>query len=135
LASLAPLASFAHDQAGALGAAASATDYYRISCFDDGSGPPVSLTFQVRDPAPSDAPKVSVQVRVGDGLANSTDTNDGDALHGPLVALNGGSAVYEVLVDKSAAGADTYQIAYHCWTGPDGSGLHTGTDIVSVQNQ
>jgi len=125
----------AHDQSGALGAAASATDYYRISCFDDGQGPPASLALQVRDPAPGDAIKISVQVAIDGGLVNTNDLNDGDALYGPLVTLNGGAAVYQVLVDKNAAGAETYQISYHCYTGPNGTGLHTGTLIVAVQNQ
>lgn len=125
----------AHDQPGSLGAAASATDYYRVSCIDDGAGPPVSLTLSVRDPAPSDAQRVSVQVEVAGVVANTTDMNDADALYSPTIALNGGLGTYHVLVDKNVAGSETYQFAYHCWTGPDGTGLHTGTGITAVQVQ
>lgn len=125
----------ADDQNGSLGAAASATDYYRVSCFDDGNGVPASLTLQIRDVAPSNAPKISAQVRVGAQLVNTTDSNDADGAYSPLVRLNGGAAVYDVLVDKSAAGTNAYQIIVHCYSGPDGTGLHTGTGITIVQSQ
>lgn len=125
----------ADDQNGSLGAGASATDYYRVSCFDDGNGVPASLTLQIRDVAPSNAPKISAQVRVGMQLVNTTDANDADGAYSPVVRLNGGAAVYDVLVDKSAAGTNAYQIIVHCYSGPDGTGLHTGTGITTVQSQ
>lgn len=130
-----PRVAVAHDQAGALGAGASATDYYRVSCFDDGPGAPASLTLSVRDSAPSDAQRISVQVEVAGVVASTTDLDDADALFSPTITLNGGAGVYHVLVDKNAAGAETYQFAYHCWTGPNGTGLHTGTGITAVQSQ
>ena len=42
----------ADTRAGALGDAASAADYYQITCSDDGSGAPASLSVQVQDDAP-----------------------------------------------------------------------------------
>jgi hypothetical protein len=126
----------AHTQSGSLGAAASATDYYQVTCSDDGSGPPASLSMRVLDtPVTLAAPLLSVQVERGGLLANATDPADGDGAYSPRVSVNGGGGVYEVLVDKSAAGADAYTIEYHCVTGPDGTGLHTGTTITVRQNQ
>lgn len=131
-----PGAAVAHTQSGVLGSAAAATDYYLIICSDDGAGPPQSLTMQITDAAPVAAPLVSVQVRAGLELANTTDEVDGDATPSPVIHVNGGpQAVYDVLVDKTGTGAESYTLTYHCTTGPDGTGLHTGTDIVTRQNQ
>ena len=134
---LAPLArsAFAHTQSGALGDPAGATDYYEVTCLDDGSGAPASLAIEVRDSSPVAAPLVSVQVRRGLLLANTTDASDGDTGFSPLVSVNGGGGVYQVLVDKTAAGAENYTLDFHCTTGPDGTGDHTGTDIVVRQSQ
>jgi hypothetical protein len=125
----------AHTQSGALGDAAGATDYYQVTCSDDGSGAPASLSMQVLDTSPVAAPLVSVQTRKGLLLANSTDATDADAGLSPIVHVNGGAGVYDVLVDKSAAGAETYTLTFHCQTGPNGTGLHTGTEIVTRQRQ
>lgn len=126
---------WAHTQSGALGDAAGATDYYQVTCSDDGSGAPGSLSMQVLDASPVAAPLVSVQTRKGLLLANSTDATDGDAGLSPIVSVNGGAGVYDVLVDKTAAGAETYTLTFHCVTGPNGTGLHTGTEIVTRQSQ
>jgi hypothetical protein len=126
----------AHTQTGGLGAAAAATDYYQVTCSDDGAGPPASLSMRVLDTSSAVVPPLlSVQVKRGTLLANTTDPVDGDGAWSPLVAVNGGGGVYDVLVDKSAAGADAYTLDFHCVTGPDGSGEHTGTTITIRQNQ
>jgi hypothetical protein len=126
----------AHTQAGSLGSGAAATDAYQVICSDDGAGPPASLSIQVLDGSPAAAPLVSVQVRNGLELANSTDPIDGDTTASPLVHVNAGSGtVFDVLVDKSGAGAENYVLTFHCVSGPDGTGLHTGTDVVTRQNQ
>jgi hypothetical protein len=126
----------AHTEAGSLGNGASATDYYLVICSDDGAGPPASLSIQVLDGSPAAAPLVSVQVRNGLELANSTDPTDGDTTASPLVHVNAGSGtVFDVLVDKSAAGSENYTLTFHCLTGPNGTGLHTGTDVVTRQDQ
>lgn len=125
----------AHTQSGALGDAAGATDYYQVTCLDDGAGPPASLSIQVRDATPAAAPLVSVQVRRGLQVASSTDPIDGDTGFSPLVAVNGAAGVYDVLVDKTAAGAESYTLDFHCTTGPDGTGEHTGTEIITRQSQ
>lgn len=126
----------AHTQPGSLGSGASATDAYQVICSDDGAGPPASLSIQVLDGTPAAAPLVSVQVKNGLELASSTDPIDGDTTASPLVAVNADAGpVFEVLVDKSGAGAENYVLTFHCVTGPDGTGLHTGTDVIARQNQ
>jgi hypothetical protein len=122
----------AHTQSGALGAAASATDYYQVTCTDDGSGTPASLVVQLEDAAPAAAPKLSVQVQKGSKVANATDAADADGAASPSVAVDGGPGVYEVLVDKSGAGSESYVLTFHCLTG---TGAHAGTDILTRQNQ
>lgn len=126
----------ADTQTGALGIAASATDYYQVFCSNDGAGVPASLSVQIQDSPPVAAPIVSAQVRVGSLLLNATDPVDGDGLASAFVHANGGSATtYDVLVDKTAAGAENYVLTFHCMTGLDGTGLHTGTAILVRQSQ
>ena len=136
LLALAAAPALAHTQAGSLGSGASATDYYQVICSDDGTGPPASLSVQILDGTPAAAPLVSAQVRNGNELENTTDPVDGDTTASPMIHVNGtANSVYEVLVDKSGVGGENYVLTFHCLTGPDGTGLHTGTDILTRQNQ
>jgi len=135
LAAFAPARASAHTLGGTLGADAGATDYFQIICSDDGSGPPQSLFVQVRDDAPAGVALISVQAQRGSLLANSTDPLEGDTTASPGVSVNGGSGVYDVLIDKNAAGAEGYTLTFHCMTGPNGTGIHTGTSSVNVQDQ
>jgi hypothetical protein len=128
-------AAFAHTQVGTLGAGAAATDYYQVTCSNDGSGAPASLAAQVQDDAPVAAPTVSVLVQKGVVATNSSDATDGDAVASPLVWVNGAAGVYNVFVSKTAAGADNYTLTYHCMTGANGGGIHTGTALSTKQNQ
>jgi hypothetical protein len=125
----------ADTQTGTLGSTASATDFYQVTCTDDGGGPPGQMVMQVRDEAPASAAIVSVQVHKAGLLVNSTDPAEGDTAFSPLVMVNGGAGVYEVLVDKSGAGAEGYTLNFHCLVGTNGAGMHTGTTITAVQNQ
>jgi hypothetical protein len=125
----------AHEQSGSLGAAASASDAYQVTCSNDGSGAPASLAIEILDAAPSAAPLVSAQLQRGDDLVSTTDPTDADASFGPAISVNGGAGAYLVLVDKSAAGAETYTLEYHCFTGANGTGAHTGTALTTLQNQ
>ena len=125
----------AHTQAGSLGTSESATDYFQITCSDDGAGTPGSLAIQVRDEGPQGDPIVNVQItRLGE-FANASDPDDTDSAYGPLVTINGGPGVYKVLVDKTGSGGENYRLDFHCVTGPDGTGQHTGTSISTRQNQ
>jgi hypothetical protein len=125
----------AHSQSGSLGAAASATDYYEIACFDDGRGPATSLEVQIRDSSPGAAPFVSAQAHFGLTVRSVSDDLIADIVPSPRIFLNGGSVSYIVLVDKSGAGGKFYELTYHCWTGPDGTGLHTGSNLVTRQSE
>lgn len=126
----------AHTQSGSLGADATATDLHQIVCSNDGTGAPGSLSVQILDDVPAAAPKVGVQVRGGSLLSTSTDPVDGDATASPLISVDVTTTlVFDVLVDKTGAGSENYVLTYHCLTGPNGTGLHTGTALVTRQNQ
>jgi hypothetical protein len=136
LAALAPARASAHTLGETLGADdAGATDSFQVICSNDGSGAPQSLFVQVRDDPPASAALVSVQVQRGSLLANSTDPAEGDTTASPGVSVNGGAGVYDVLVDKSAADAEAYTLTFHCMTGLNGTGVHTGTSPVNGQDQ
>jgi hypothetical protein len=115
---------------GLLGSGASATDYYQVTCSDDGAGPPVSLVARVTDPAPVVEPSLSVQLRKGSAAINATDEVDADAASSPAVSINGGAGLYHVLVDKTGPGAEAYSVSLTCMTGSNGGGGPTGTTVV-----
>lgn len=121
---------------GSLGAGASATDHYHVTC------PAVfsRLEGNVTDLIPVAAPLVSMQIHKGNGATNTTDPVDGFTfffsplqLPSPKVSLVGGSGVYDVLIDKTAAGAENYLMYVQCFGGFTGGTLPT--TIVQVQNQ
>ena len=91
--------------------------------------------MSIEDAAPVAAPLVSVQVQRGLTVVSVTDRTDGDLVASTEVALDGGGGVYDVLVDKTGAGSETYTLVFHCYTGLGGTGLHTGTSIATRQNQ
>jgi hypothetical protein len=123
---------FAHTQNGALGTGAASTDYYSILCSDDGNGPAGSLLVQVSN-ASAGAPVVAVVVNKGALATSSSDPVNADVNYSPLVSLNGGEGSYNVFVFKSEGGIANYTFEYHCMTGSDGGGLHTGTTIIVKQ--
>lgn len=125
----------AHSQPGSLGVAASATDYYEVTCYDDGHGVPGSLEIQIRDASPGAAPFVSAQAHAGSIVRSVSDDVVADILPSPQAFVNGGAATYFVLVDKSGSGGKFYDLTYHCWTGPDGTGIHTGSFLVPRQSE
>ena len=55
----------AHTQDGSHGDSADSTDYYQITCSDDGSGRPASMMAQVQNRGPAAASMVSVVVHRG----------------------------------------------------------------------
>lgn len=134
LASVAGIA-LAHTQDGSLGDAAAATDYYQVSCSDDGSGPPASLVAQVQNRGPNATSTVFVVAHRGTSATSAADATGGDVAASPLVFVNGADGVYNVFVSKAGSGVLNYTLTYHCMTGADGGGLHTGTTIVFRQNQ
>jgi hypothetical protein len=133
---------FADTRAATLGGSASASDYYQVTCSDDGSGPPASFSVQVSDAPPVAAPIVSVQVRAfrpalpspptpAYAARNSTDPSDGDAVSSPLVFVNFGAGTFDVFVDKTAAGSEDYVLTFLCTTALNGGGVRTGTAITA----
>jgi hypothetical protein len=113
---------------------AAAVDFYQITCFDSGSGPPDHLIFGVKDLTANTA-KVSVLVQKGTSCSPNcaksiTDTNDTDAEHSGLVRVKRGGGVYNMFVSHTAAGTDSYDVLYHCETS---TGVHTGTNISDKQ--
>lgn len=120
----------AHDQGGTLKKAASSTDYYQVTCDDDGNGPADHLFIQVKDELPKAKPLVSVLVVSGLIAQNSTDAIDGDATGSPALNIKGGNgATYYVFVNKTSVGVENYTLDYHCLTS---TGDHTGTSIYPV---
>ncbi len=120
----------AHDQGGTLGKKASSTNFYQVTCSDDGNGPADHLYIQVKDELPKAKPLVSALVVTGLVAQNTTDLVDGDALASPALNIKGGNGSgtidYYVIITKTAAGVETYTLDYHCMTSGN---VHTGTDI------
>jgi hypothetical protein len=123
----------AHTQTGSLATGAAATDYYQVTCSDDGDGPPGSLVFQVENVSSPTSPLANVLVQKGIMATSSSDPTNGDGVASPLVWINGLDGVYNLYLSKTSTGAVNYTITYHCMTGANGTGLHTGTDIVFKQ--
>jgi len=123
---------FAHTQNGSLGSTAAATDYYSVFCSDDGYGPAGSLLLQVSNVS-AGAPIVAVVASKGTLATNSSDPVNADLNYSPLVSVNGGDGSYNVFVFKSQSGVANYDLEFHCMTGADGGGLHTGTTITVKQ--
>lgn len=124
----------AHSVSGSLSTTAGATDFYQVTCDDDGNGPPAYLVTSILATSATALPHVSVQDRkdTTTTVTNSTDPTNGDTSYSPEARLNGGGGLYNVLIDKDGAGTQSYTFQFHCITA---DGTHTGTNIVSVQNQ
>lgn len=126
---------FAHGLTTSLGAKADATDLYQITCFTDGGGATHHLFVTVQDllPVPEPNPVLSVQVQKGRLAKNRTDRGpDGDEKPSPEVIVEGGNGQYYVMVDKSSAGEENYDLVYHCQSK---AGAHTGTTLFQLQNE
>lgn len=130
-----PLA-LAHSVAGTFDPAGGnphATVYADITCFDDGNGAAAALYARIKDlSAPVAGLLVNLQLQKGNSATNTSDPGVGDADFGPAVQLNAGEGVYRLLINKTAAGARTVELEYHCLTA---TGVHTGTDAVARQVQ
>jgi len=125
----------AHNQSGSFTTGrAAAVDFYQVTCFNDGSGPPDHLFFEVKDRVANTA-KVSVLVRKGTSCSpicakSITDTDDTDDQYSPSVRVKQGGGVYNMFVSHTAAGMDSYDVQHHC---QPATGVHTGTDITPKQ--
>jgi hypothetical protein len=114
----------AHSLSGSLGNAAGATDYYQVTCSNDGNGAPSYLITSVKSTVTAPTPHLSVQARVNLSASNATDPTNGDGGSSPSGKLTAGPGLYDVLVFKNGAGPQNYVLVYHCLTD---KGVHTGT--------
>ena len=127
----------AHTAGGVIDAAgnnASATDFATVSCFDDGDGAPAYLFIQIEDQsAPVPGLLMTMLAAKGNQMVSTSDPVSRDSKAGPGVQLRGGDGTYYVAVSKTAAGARTFTVTYHCMTS---NNVHTGTeDITALQLQ
>ena len=125
----------AHTQNGTLGAPASATDHYEVTCFNDGSGEPQSLSVEIRDSSPGALPQVSAHVQRNDTLSTTSDDTVADGQTGPEIHVNEGAGIYRVLVTKTGSGTKFYSVSFHCNVGLNGTGAHAGSVISVLQSQ
>lgn len=123
---------FAHTINGSLGSGAGATDYYLVTCSPDAGENTSSLSARVKDNSPVVSPLISVQVLRARLAANATDLSDGNTSYSPIAKVNGGNGTYIVMVNKTAAGAESYTLEYHCKAA---NGVHTATSSSTQQNQ
>lgn len=117
---------------GSLGDSSSASDFYRVTCSTNANGATDNLKVMLSDLAPEAAPMISVQVIKAIFAKNTTDAVDGNTAYSPAAIVKGGDGIYDVRVNKTAAGAELYALKYTCL---NSGGKNTGTAIVKVQNQ
>ena len=130
IAATAPAA--AHTYVLALGPSATANSYFGVICSNDAGTDSDHLFMQIQSHT-ANGPLVSAQI-VKDGVAASiTDPIGGDAVPSPAMRVRGGNGMYQVLTNKTGAGAVSFTVTVHCL---DASGtVHTGTDAVVYQYQ
>lgn len=114
-----------------IGATLSATDYFQVTCSNDGNGNAARLDISVNDDT-AGASILSLQVHKGLLAKNTTDVTGANGVYSPVVSVAGGNGVYNVIVDKTTAAARQYDISYHCMTSTN---VHTGSAIARKQNQ
>ncbi len=115
----------------ASGTSATFTGLARVTCFDDGGGPAALLMARVRDNSPPvTGLLVNLQVVKGAAALSISDPVSGDANYSDYIALPGGNGEYIMMLNKTAAGARTFDIEWHCVAA---NNQHTGTDITVQQ--
>jgi hypothetical protein len=119
----------AHDMSSSLAVQASASDYFQVSCLDDEAVTEL-LFFRLTGSKSAAAPVVSAQISKGSQATNLTIDSKTGFSRG--VEVHGGGGAYYVTVNKSKAGRAGYAFDYHCQSA---SGIHTGTETVTLQNQ
>jgi len=110
---------------------ASFTALALVTCFDDGNGPADHIIARVRDNSPA-VPSllVSLQILKGGRAINVTDATSGDAGFSNFAVLHGGAGAYQLMANKTAAGARDFEVEFHCNAA---DGTHTGTDTLIQQ--
>ena len=123
----------AHDAGATMdpdGTTASFTGYALVTCIDD-VGVTDRLVASIKDTSPpQDKLFVSLQIIKGNRADSTTDPVSGDGNFSPEAKVQGGSGVYQILVNKTIAGARSFLVSYHCMTA---SNEHTATEITVKQ--
>lgn len=126
----------AHSVRGTMDAAGNSpsfTGLARVTCFDDGNGPAAFLMARIRDTSPAvPGLLVSLQLVKAGAALSISDTTSGDEHYSDYIALPGGKGEYIMMVNKTAAGARSFDLEWHCVTADN---VHTGTDIKFQQFQ
>ena len=117
---------------GSLGVSSAATDFYRVSCATNTNGVTDNLKVSLIDLAPVASPMISVQVTKGTLAKNTTDTVDGNTTYSSAIVIPGGNGMYDMRINKTAAGAELYRLNYTCL---NSAGKSTVTTLTAVQNQ
>lgn len=111
----------------------SATDFGYVYCSDDGGEPTDHLLVRVEDASPPvPGLLLSIQISKDNKMTNITDIISGDGQASSGAMLKGGNGLYNISVNKTAAGVRNFNITYHCEAS---SGAHTVTDIGVYQVQ
>jgi hypothetical protein len=141
------IAALAHDQIGALGEPADATDYYLVTCSTDAGGVTGKLEVLLFDPTRTQGGgKMSAVVKHGNIVRTASDPqrvqwqngnvctgiSEPDTEYGPPVSVHGGNGTYDVMVHKQKQGPKNYVLQYHCKTN---TGIHTGSSLIVIQDQ
>lgn len=124
----------AHDAGATMdphGNVAGFTGFALVTCSNDGNGDADHLVASIKDTSPHhDNLLVNLQIIKGNRAASTTDPVSGDGNFSPEASVHGGNGVYFLLVNKTAEGARSFIVTYHCITASE---VHTGTDIVVQQ--
>lgn len=144
------------DPTAILGNTAGGTDYYQITCADDGNLQTAGLIFQIASTTKGTEPRLSMTVykeTIGNiagvnawHTENVTDitpyddtlvgmsgcNNPSNNSYSPIGAFVGGNGVYHVIVSKDTNGGANYNMVYHCVTAQC---QHTGTDSQLIESR
>lgn len=129
VAALLPSTASAVVQLGALDADATDADLFQVTCSDDGSGPPASLRLSLLATTSGSPRLVSAQIQKSVRATSTTDPTTGDPTPSPIVSVDGGAGIYDVFVNKTDAGVETYELELDCMTGTGGTGVPTGIAV------
>ena len=115
----------AHNQAGSFTTGlAAGVDFYQVSCFDELTGSTSKGSKKIQ--------KGTTPCTTNKCAQSSTDTTDNDAAYSPLIRVTQGSGVYNLFVQHTTTGTDSYDVLVHCKTVGN---VHTGTSVSSKQQQ
>ena len=115
----------------AIGAASNATDLYQVTCASLNATLTSRLDVYLKDNTAGTS-ILSLQVLKGLMAKSVTDPKGGDAVVTPVTSLLGGNGIYTIIVDKTIAGARTFDVTASCMTGAN---AQSPTSIVRWQVQ